>query len=198
MKKTALWVILGIVIVVVGVVGYSYNDLQRADEQVEASWSQVVSQYRRRVDLIPNLVASVKRYAEHESSVFVDVAKARQQVNTIQVSAEMRDDPQAMAQYQQAQNALGQSLGRLLAVSERYPDLKANEAFAYLMAQLEGTENRVSVERKNYIDSVRRFNVLVRTFPGNITAKLFGMKKKANFSVADEAAISTAPKVNFE
>ena len=197
MKKTVLWVVLGLIVLVVAVVGYSYNDLQRADEQVDKQWSEVINQYQRRADLIPNLVETVKRYAEHEEGVFVDVAKARQQVNNIQVTPEMLNDPQAVAQYQNAQGALTQSLGRLIAVSENYPDLKANETFKDLMAQLEGTENRVAVARNRYIETVRDYNVLVRTFPGNIAAMIIGMDKKANFSVANEEAISTAPKVEF-
>ncbi|MBV7434020.1 LemA family protein [Cardiobacteriaceae bacterium TAE3-ERU3] len=197
MKKTVLWVVLGLVVLVVAVVGYSYNDLQRADEQVEQQWSEVVNQYQRRADLIPNLVETVKRYAEHEEGVFVDVAKARQQVNNIQVTPDMLNDPQAVAQYQNAQGALTQSLGRLIAVAENYPDLKANQTFENLMTQLESTENRVTVARNRYIESVRDYNVLVRTFPGNIAAMIIGMDKKPNFSVANEDAISTAPKVEF-
>ena len=197
MKKTILWVVLGLIVLVVGVVGYSYNDLQRADEQVEQQWSEVVNQYQRRADLIPNLVETVKRYAEHEEGVFVDVAKARQQVNNIQVTPEMLNDPQAVAQYQNAQGALTQSLGRLIAVAENYPDLKANQTFENLMTQLESTENRVTVARNRYIETVRDYNVLVRTFPGNIAAMIIGMDKKPNFSVANEEAISTAPKVEF-
>lgn len=197
MKKTVLWVVLGLVVLVVAVVGYSYNDLQRADEQVEQQWSEVVNQYQRRADLIPNLVETVKRYAEHEEGVFVEVAKARQQVNNIQVTPDMLNDPQAVAQYQNAQGALTQSLGRLIAVAENYPDLKANQTFENLMTQLESTENRVTVARNRYIESVRDYNVLVRTFPGNIAAMIIGMQKKPNFSVANEDAISTAPKVEF-
>lgn len=197
MKKTVLWVVLGLVVLVVAVVGYSYNDLQRADEQVEQQWSEVVNQYQRRADLIPNLVETVKRYAEHEEGVFVEVAKARQQVNNIQVTPGMLNDPQAVAQYQNAQGALTQSLGRLIAVAENYPDLKANQTFENLMTQLESTENRVTVARNRYIESVRDYNVLVRTFPGNIAAMIIGMEKKPNFSVANEDAISTAPKVEF-
>lgn len=198
MKKTLLWVVLGLVALVVAVVGYSYNDLQRADVNVEAQWSEVVNQYQRRADLVPNLVETVKGYAEHEEKVFVEVSKARQQVNNIKVTPEMLNDPQAVAQYQQAQSALTESLGRLIAVSERYPDLKANQTFENLMTQLESTENRVSVARNRYIETVRDFNTLVRTFPANIAAMIIGMDAKPNFSVANEDAISTAPKVDFK
>lgn len=177
--------------------GCGYNRLQALDEDTTAKWSEVTNQYQRRSDLVPNLVATVKRYAEHEQAVFTDVAEARSKVGSIQLTPETLNDPTAMQRYQEAQGQMTSALSRLMAVSERYPELKADALFQDLQAQLEGTENRITVARKNYIDSVQSYNTTVRQFPTNLTAKVFGLQPKANFSVANEAAIATAPAVNF-
>lgn len=181
----------------VGMTGCGYNNLQAQDEQVTAAWSEVVNQYQRRDDLIPNLVEVVKKYAQHEEDVFTEVAQARSQAGSVQVTPEVLNDPQAMERYQQAQAQMTGALSRLMAVSERYPELKADQRFADLQAQLEGTENRITVARNRYIQEVQSYNTTVRQFPTNITAKVFGMDAKPNFSVKDEDAISTAPKVDF-
>ncbi|MDO4251187.1 MAG: LemA family protein [Moraxella sp.] len=177
--------------------GCGYNTLQVQDEQTQASWSEVLNQYQRRADLVPNLVAVVQRYAEHEQAVFTEVAEARSRVGSIQITPETLNNPDTLKQYQEAQGQMTSALSRLMAVSERYPELKADAMFQDLQAQLEGTENRITVARKNYIDSVQAYNSTVRKFPTNLTAKVFGMEVKPNFSVENEAAISTAPKVNF-
>lgn len=174
-----------------------YNSLQSGDEQIKASWSEVVNQYQRRADLVPNLVNTVKAYAAHENQVLTQVTEARARVGAIQVSPEVLNDPQAFARFQSAQGQLSGALSRLLAVSENYPQLKADASFRELQAQLEGTENRITVARNRYIKSVQDYNVIVRSFPTNLTAMLFGMQMKPNFSVSNEAAISTAPAVDF-
>lgn len=177
--------------------GCGYNSLQALDETTNAKWSEVVNQYQRRSDLVPNLVATVQRYAEHEEAVFSQVAEARSKIGSVQVTPETLNNPETLKQYQEAQGQMTSALSRLMAVSERYPELKADALFQDLQAQLEGTENRITVARKNYIDSVQAYNTTVRQFPTNITAKIFGMQTKANFSVDNERAISTAPQVNF-
>lgn len=177
--------------------GCGYNNLQALDEDTNAKWSEVVNQYQRRADLIPNLVAVVERYAKHEKEVLTEVAQARSRVGSIQLTPETLNDPNAMKQYQEAQAGMTSALSRLMMVSENYPQLKADAMFQDLQAQLEGTENRITVARKNYIDSVQGYNTTVRQFPTNLTAKVFGLKTKANFSVENERAISTAPTVNF-
>jgi LemA protein len=174
-----------------------YNDLQSGDEQIKASWAEVVNQYQRRADLVPNLVKTVKAYAAHENQVLTQVTEARARVGTIQVSPDVLNDPQAFARFQSAQGQLSGALSRLLAVSENYPQLKADANFRELQAQLEGTENRITVARNRYIKSVQDYNVIVRSFPTNLTAMLFGMQMKPSFSVSNEAAISTAPAVDF-
>ena len=174
-----------------------YNDLQSGDEQIKASWAEVVNQYQRRADLVPNLVKTVKAYAAHENQVLTQVTEARARVGTIQVSPDVLKDPQAFARFQSAQGQLTGALSRLLAVSENYPQLKADANFRELQAQLEGTENRITVARNRYIKSVQDYNVIVRSFPTNLTAMLFGMQMKPSFSVSNEAAISTAPAVDF-
>lgn len=176
--------------------GCGYNDLQKLDEQVSSSWSEVVNQYQRRADLVPNLVAVAKKYASHEQEIFENVAKARAQVGGININAN-NIDTAALQKFDQAQNQLTGALSKLIAVSENYPDLKANQTFENLMTQLEGTENRIAVARKRYIGAVQEYNTKVRQFPSNLTAKVFGMKRKANFTVNDESAISTAPQVDF-
>ena len=177
--------------------GCGYNTLQAQDEDTTAKWSEVVNQYQRRADLVPNLVAVVERYAEHERDVFTEVASARSRVGSVQLTPEALNDPQAMEQYRQAQAQMTSALSRLMMVSEQYPNLKADAQFQDLQAQLEGTENRITVARNNYIQSVQGYNTTVRQFPTNLTAKVFGMQPKANFSVENERAISTAPTVNF-
>ncbi len=177
--------------------GCGYNTLQAGDEQIKASWSEVVNQYQRRADLVPNLVNTVKGYAAHESQVLTQVAEARARVGTMQVTPEVLNDPQALARFQAAQGQLSGALSRLLAVSENYPQLKADAGFRDLQAQLEGTENRITVARNRYIKAVQDYNVTVRSFPSNLTAMVFGFAVKPNFSVDNERAISVAPSVDF-
>lgn len=177
--------------------GCGYNAIQQQDEQVKAAWSQVVSQYQRRADLIPNVVNSVKGLAQQEQDVFLGVANARAKVGSIQATPELINDPQAFAKFQQAQGELTSALSRLLAVSENYPQLKSDAAFMALITELEGTENRIAVERKRYIDAVQQYNVTIRQFPVNLTAMIFGYKEKPNFTVENEAAIAKPPAVDF-
>jgi LemA protein len=177
--------------------GCGYNAMQKQDEGVKAAWSEVLNQYQRRADLVPNLVNTVKGYAQHEEKVFVEVTNARAKVGSIQLSADDLNDPQKLQQFQAAQGELGNALSRLMLVSENYPQLKADGLFQNLQAQLEGTENRVTVARNRYVQAVEQYNGLIRTFPNNLTAKMFGYKIKPNFSVNDEQAISTAPTVDF-
>ncbi len=178
--------------------GCGYNELQSNDEQIKASWSEVVNQYQRRADLVPNLVNTVKGYAAHEEGVFTQVAQARAQAGAMQVTPEVLNDPAAFARFQAAQGALSGALSRLLAVSESYPQLKADANFRDLQAQLEGTENRITVARNRYIKAVQNYNIGVRSFPGNLTAKLFGFQVKPNFTVDNEKTISAAPAVSFD
>lgn len=180
-----------------GVSGCGYNTLQEQDEGVKAAWSDVVNQYQRRADLIPNLVKTVEAYAAQERSVLIGVTEARAKVGTIQVTPELLANPQALAQFQAAQGQLTTALKSLLAVAEAYPDLKSDANFRDLQSQLEGTENRIAVARNRYIASVRDFNTTVRRFPTNLTAKVFSYEVKPNFTVANEAEIATPPKVEF-
>jgi LemA protein len=177
--------------------GCGYNTIQTTDESVTASWSEVLNQYQRRADLVPNLVNVVKGYAAHEKEVLEAVTVARSRVGSIQATPELVNDEQAFAKFQAAQGELTSALSRLLVVSENYPQLKADASFRDLQAQLEGTENRVTVARNRYIAAVKEYNVTVRTFPNNLTAMLFGYKTKPSFSVENEKSISTAPKVDF-
>lgn len=177
--------------------GCGYNTLQVTDEQIKAAWSEVVNQYQRRADLVPNLVNVVKGYAAHEQSILTQVAEARARVGSIQVTPELLNDEQAFARFQAAQGQLTSSLSRLLAVAENYPQLKADGVFRDLQAQLEGTENRITVARNRYIKAVQDYNVTVRSFPSNLTAMVFGYQTKPNFSVENEQAISNAPRVDF-
>jgi len=177
--------------------GCGYNTLQSTDEQIKASWSEVLNQYQRRADLVPNLVNVVKGYAAHEKDVLTQVTEARARVGSIQATPELINDEQAFAKFQQAQARMTSALSRLLAVSENYPQLKADGVFRDLQAQLEGTENRITVARNRYIKAVQEYNVTVRSFPSNLTAMMFGYKTKPNFSVENEKEISTAPKVDF-
>jgi len=177
--------------------GCGYNDFQRLDEQTSSAWSEVLNQYQRRADLVPNLVATVKGEANFEQETLTRVIEARAKATSIQVTPETLNNPEAMQKFQAAQGELGSALSRLLVVSENYPALKANQGFADLRVQLEGTENRITVARNRYIKAVQEYNVLSRSFPSNLTAMVFGYKPKANFSVANEAAISAPPKVDF-
>ena len=186
-----------LLLLVVMLSGCGYNAMQRQDEAVKAAWSEVLNQYQRRADLVPNLVATVKGYAQHEEKVFTEVADARARVGSIQVTPELANDPAALAKFQAAQGELGNALSRLMAVSENYPTLKADGLFQNLQAQLEGTENRITVARQRYVQAVQDYNSMIRTFPNNLTAKMFGYKVKPNFSVDNEKAISTAPTVDF-
>ncbi|MDE1935562.1 LemA family protein [Bradyrhizobium sp.] len=174
-----------------------YNAIQSNDEQVKSAWSEVLNQYQRRADLVPNLVNSVKGFAQQEKDVLLGVTNARAKVGTIQATPELVNDPGAFAKFQAAQGELSSALSRLVAVSENYPQLKSDALFRDLMAQLEGTENRITVARNRYIKAVQDYNVGIRTFPNNLTAMVFGYKEKANFTVDNEKEISTAPRVDF-
>ncbi len=180
-----------------GLSGCGYNAFQSLDEEAKASWSEVLNQYQRRADLVPNLVATVKGYAEHEEKVLTEVADARSKVGSMQVTPELLNDPEAFAKFQAAQGQLTGALSRLMAVAENYPNLKADQGFRDLQAQLEGTENRVTVARNRYIETIKDYNVSVRSFPNNLTAMMFGYKAKPTFTVENEKAISSAPKVEF-
>jgi LemA protein len=177
--------------------GCGYNTLQTTDEQIKASWAEVVNQYQRRADLIPNLVETVKGFAAQEREVLLGVTNARARVGSIQATPELVNDPQAFARFAQAQGELSSSLSRLLAVAENYPQLKSDANFRDLQAQLEGTENRITVARNRYIQAVREYNVVVRSFPSNLTAMLFGHKEKPQFTVENEKEISKPPKIDF-
>ena len=178
--------------------GCGYNQIQVNDEAVNAAWSEVLNQYKRRADLIPNLVSIVQGYAAHEKEVLTRVTEARASVAGIKATPELVNDPAAFAKFQQAQSELGSALARLLVVAENYPQLEADANFRELQAQVEGTENRITVARKRYIDAVQAYNIGVRTFPNNLTAMLFGYKTKANFAVEDEKAIATPPTIRFD
>ena len=177
--------------------GCGYNTLQTTDEQVKSAWSEVVNQYQRRADLVPNLVETVKAFAKQEQEVFTQVTEARSRVGSIQATPELVDNPEAFARFQQAQGELSGALSRLLVVAENYPQLKSDANFRDLQAQLEGTENRITVARNRYIKAVEAYNVTVRQFPSNLTAMVFGYEPKPNFSVENEREISKAPKVDF-
>lgn len=174
--------------------GCGYNTIIQKDEAVTAAWSQVINVYQRRADLIPNLVNTVKGYAAHEQAVFTQVAEARAKVGSINVNA---DDPASLKAYQDAQAGLQSAIGRLMMVAENYPQLKADQNFLQLQAQLEGTENRITVERQRYIGTVQDYNTYIRSFPQNLVAMIFGYKAKPNFTVANESQIQTAPSVDF-
>src|SRR5271154_5570328 len=174
-----------------------YNAIQTNDEQVKSAWSEVLNQYQRRADLVPNLVNSVKGFAQQEKDVLLGVTNARAKVGSIQATPELVNDPGAFAKFQAAQGELTSALSKLLVVTENYPQLKSDALFRDLMSQLEGTENRITVARNRYIKSVQDYNVTVRSFPSNFTAMAFGYKEKPNFTVDNEKEISTAPKVDF-
>lgn len=188
------WLAAGMLAITLSMSGCGYNRIQVTDEQVKAGWSEVLNQYQRRADLVPNLVNVVKGYAEHEREVLTQITEARARVGSVQVNA---DDPQSLQQYQEAQGALSSALSRLLVVSENYPNLKADTSFRDLQAQLEGTENRITVARNRYIQLVQEYNITVRRFPVNLTARMFGYQTKPNFTVENEKALAQPPKVEF-
>ncbi|MCK9214020.1 MAG: LemA family protein [Rhodoferax sp.] len=177
--------------------GCGYNDFQRLDEQTKSAWSEVLNQYQRRADLVPNIVATVKGEAAFEQETLTKVIEARARATSIQVTPETLNDPAAFNKFQAAQGELGSALSRLMVVAEQYPNLKANQGFSDLRVQLEGTENRVTVARNRYIQAVQEYNVLARSFPSNLTAMVFNYAPKANFTVQNEAAISAPPVVDF-
>jgi LemA protein len=177
--------------------GCGYNQIQSTDEQTKSAWSEVLNQYQRRYDLIPNLVKTVQGYAAQEQTVLLGVTEARSKVGSIQATKDLVNDPAALAKFQAAQGQLSGALSRLMVVSENYPQLKSDQNFRDLQAQLEGTENRIAVARNRYIQSVQAYNLMIRSFPSNLTAKMFGYQTKANFSVENEAAISKPPSVDF-
>jgi LemA protein len=185
------------IIATLALTGCGYNDLQRQDEGIKASWSEVLNQYQRRSDLVPNLVNTVKGYAAQEERVLTEVTNARASVGSIRATPELINDPVAFQKFIQAQNQLQGALSRLLLVTENYPQLKSDALFRDLTAQLEGTENRIAVARNRYIKSVQEYNTTVRQFPTNLTAMVFKMDVKPNFTVENEAAISAPPKVDF-
>ena len=191
---TQILVTLGLALLMTGC---GYNDFQRLDEQTKSAWSEVLNQYQRRADLVPNIVATVKGEAAFEQDTLTKVIEARAKATSIQVTPETLNDPAAFSKFQVAQGELGSALSRLMVVSERYPDLKANQGFRDLRVQLEGTENRITVARNRYIQTVQEYNVLTRSFPNNLTAMVFSYKIKPNFAVANEAQISAPPTVDF-
>ena len=196
MNKTILWIVLGVCLFLgITWIGSTYNTLVGLDEKVIANWAQVENQYKRRLDLIPNLVETVKGYASHEKETLAQVIALRSAAQTAAKAPDLLTNKTSMDNYVKAQSALSQGLGRLMVVVERYPDLKANEGFLALQSQLEGTENRIAVERRNYIETVREYNIKVRSFPSAMIAAIFGFDKKQTFDMPEEAGI--APKVSF-
>jgi LemA protein len=189
------WIALSLLVLLLS--GCGYNTLQTADEQIKSAWSEVLNQYQRRADLVPNLVETVKAFATQEREVFTRVTEARARVGSIQATPELVDNPEAFAKFQAAQGELAGALSRLLVVAENYPQLKSDANFRDLQAQLEGTENRITVARNRYIKAVQEYNVTVRSFPSNLTAMAFGFKTKPNFTVENEREIGKAPKVDF-
>jgi LemA protein len=185
------------ILAAVSLTGCGYNDFQKLDEQTKSAWSEVLNQYQRRADLVPNLVATVKGEANFEQETLTRVVEARAKATAVQVTPETLNNPEAFQKFQQAQGELSSALSRLLAVSERYPDLKANQSFRELRVQLEGTENRITVARNRYIQAVQEYNVLSRSFPTNLTAMVFHYQPKPTFTVQNEAQISTPPQVDF-
>ena len=194
MRSLAVFVIL---LTSLGTSGCGYNRLQSADEAIAAAWAEVLNQYQRRADLIPNLVETVKGFAAQEQEVLVGVTEARSKVSSIQATPELINDPAAFAQFQAAQGELSSALSRLLVTVERYPELKSDQNFRDLQAQLEGTENRITVARNRYIQAVQDYNVIVRSFPTNLTAMIFGFDRKPTFAPENEAEISKPPTVDF-
>ena len=194
MRNYRIWLLAAVALLMAGC---GYNRIQQQDEAVKAAWSEVVNQYQRRADLVPNLVNTVKGYAAQEQRVLIGVTEARAKVGSIQVTPELVNDPQAFQRFQQAQGQLTQALKSLIAVTENYPQLKSDQNFRDLQAQLEGTENRITVARHRYIEAVQSYNTLVRTFPVNLTAMVFKDAPKQNFTVQDEAQIARPPTVDF-
>lgn len=186
-----------IILASLALTGCGYNDFQRLDEQTKSAWSEVLNQYQRRADLVPNLVNTVKGEANFEQETLSKVVEARAKASSMQVTPETLNNPEAFAKFQQAQGELSSALSRLMVVVERYPDLKANQSFRELRVQLEGTENRITVARNRYIQAVQQYNVLARSFPTNLTAMVFKYEPKPNFTVQNEAQISTPPQVDF-
>ena len=187
-----------IILAVVALSGCGYNDFQRLDEQVAAQWAGVLAQYQRRADLVPNIVATVKGEAAFEQETLTRVVEARARATSIQATPQLINDPQAFQKFQAAQGKLSSALSRLMVVVEKYPDLKANQAFRDLRTTLEGTENRINIARDKYISSVQAYNVLARSFPSNLTAMVFGYQIKPSFTVENEKAISVVPAVSFD
>ena len=185
------------VVAALGLSGCGYNDIQRTDEATKSAWSEVLNQYKRRADLIPNLVNTVKAFATQEQQVFIQVTEARSRVGSIQATPELINDPVAFKRFQDAQASMTSALSRLLVVAENYPQLKSDQNFRDLQAQLEGTENRIAVARNRFIKAVQEYNVLVRQFPVNLTAMMFGYQVKPTFTVEDEKAIAVPPAVDF-
>lgn len=188
---------IGALLAAVALTGCGYNDFQRLDEQTKSAWSEVLNQYQRRADLVPNIVATVKGEAAFEQETLTKVVEARAKATSMQVTPETLNNPEAFQKFQAAQGELSGALSRLMVVSERYPSLKANQAFGDLRVQLEGTENRITVARNRYIQSVQAYNVLARSFPSNLTAMVFSYSPKPSFTVQNEAAISAPPTVDF-
>jgi LemA protein len=195
MKKVLVTLML--LVATLGLGGCGYNTMQAGDQQIKAAWAEVVNQYQRRADLVPNLVNTVKGFAQQEKDVLLGVTNARSKVGSIQATPELVNDPGAFKKFQAAQGELSSALSRLLVVTENYPQLKSDQNFRDLQAQLEGTENRITVARNRYIKAVQEYNTTVVQFPGNLTAMIFGFKEKAQFTVENEKEISTAPKVDF-
>ena len=195
MRASVNWLVIGVTAMLLSACGY--NDFQSKDEQAKAAWAEVVNQYQRRADLIPNLVNTVKGYASHERDTLEAVTKARAAATSFQITPEVLNDPGALKKFEQLQGQLSSALSRLLVVTENYPQLKADAGFRDLQSQLEGTENRITVARNRYIKSVEDYNILARSFPTNLTAKMFSYSIKPAFTVENEKAISTAPAVNF-
>ena len=185
------------IVLAVSLSGCGYNTMQSQDEAANAAWSEVVNRYQRRADLVPNLVATVQGYAKHEKEVLTEVTNARAKVGSVQLTGDTATNEQQLKAFSDAQGGLTSALSKLMVVVEKYPDLKANTNFLELQKQLEGTENRITVARNRYIESVQTYNTTVRQFPNNLTAKMFGMNVRPNFTVENEKAVSTAPKVSF-
>ncbi|WMY91537.1 LemA family protein [Snodgrassella communis] len=194
-KRLMGW--LSVFILALSLSGCGYNTMQSQDEAANAAWSEVLNQYQRRADLVPNLVNTVKGYAKHEQQVLTDVTNARSRVGSLNMTGSDAADPAKMQQFSQAQGNLSSALSRLLVVSENYPDLKADQSFRDLQAQLEGTENRIALARNRYIQTVQVYNTTLRSFPNNLTAKIFGMHIRPNFVPENEAAVKQAPHVEF-
>ncbi len=197
MKSKSLLIIIVLLIIGAFIFFKDYNNIQNQDEAVAASWSEVVNQYKRRADLVPNLVNTVKGYASHEKDVLTQVTDARAKVGSVQINADQLSDPALFSKFQQAQSELSSALSRLIAVSENYPDLKANTLYQDLMSQLEGTENRITVARGRYIQTVQIFNSYIRKLPTKWVADIIGQQPKQQFTVENEQQISNAPSVNF-